>query len=131
MDLILIRKHHLSTGIFGELTLGDGVLVAVTLEHPYPNGKGGYSAKVASGGYVAKRGVHKLKNLIPFETFEVTGVKDHWGILFHTGNYADDSSGCILLGKYRVDNMIAKSKKAFDAFMAIQNGCNEFWLKVI
>lgn len=107
------------------------MLVAVTLEHPYHDGMGGYSAKMPVGGYVAKRGSHKLHDLIPFETFEISGIPGHSGILFHTGNYSDDSEGCILLGKYRIDSMIAKSKKAFDAFMALQNGCDQFYLKVI
>lgn len=58
--------------------------------------------------------------LIPL-TYEVKGVPNRSGILFHIGNYESDTSGCILLGQYWLTvnghkPMVCQSRIAFNKF---------------
>lgn len=135
MDLKLTRKAAHLYGVFGEITTEAGDAVCVTLEHAYALPGSGYSAKLANGVYKCVLGTHKLSNLNPFQAFEVQNVP--WfqgspvsGILFHIGNYNKDSEGCILLGSKVGTGCILDSRDAFDKFMALQEGCDEFTLTV-
>jgi hypothetical protein len=71
----------------------------------------------------------------PFITFEITGVPGHTGILFHMGNYNQDSDGCVLLGESTVPDpdptMITSSVLTFNQFMGSQTGVDTFQLTVI
>lgn len=135
MDLILTRTQKGEDGIFGELSCAaKGAVICLTLEHAY-HVNGSYSPKLPAGEYLCQRGVHSLAHGHPFETFEVTGVPDHTGILYHIGNYNIDSSGCVLLGQERIQYLPSKfminySKKTFQKFMQIQDGVDLFSLLV-
>lgn len=136
MNLTLKRTDFREDGCFGILTRDDsGKQIAVTLEHSYDsgNGDGSYTAKLKPGVYTCVRGTHRLHDKKPFETFEITGVKGHYGILFHVGNYNDDSEGCVLVGHYfgGEPRMISQSRMTFAAFMALQKGVKSFKLTVI
>lgn len=136
MDLKLKRIDYFSDGIFGELSDSTGHKLAVTLEHAYDsgNGNGSYSPKLPNGTYTCLRGVHKLHDGVPFETFEITGVPGHTGILFHVGNYNKDSDGCVLVGTNQETvgkvHMIDESRYAFKRFMDSQKGKDKFTLTV-
>lgn len=139
MNLKLTRVVFDSHGIFGTLTDHDDIAIAVTLEHSYDAklGNGSYAPKLPNGEYKCLRGTHQLHNAPPFETFEITGVPGHTGILFHAGNFNEDSEGCVLLGRRIVPNpsgdgdMITSSKNSFLKFMDLQDGINEFTLTVL
>ncbi len=129
--LSLIRTSAGSDGVFGTLDKVIGENIGVTLEHSY-NGK----PKLPVGTYKCVRGMHQLHDGVPFETFEITNVPGHTGILFHVGNYNEDSEGCVLLGRRIATQengkrMITSSKNTFNKFMDITRGLNEFTLKVI
>jgi hypothetical protein len=81
-------------GVFGHIP----ELNLVTLEHAYSRGDGSFHAKVPQGRYKCVRGQHTLPNGHKLETFEVTHVPGHTGILFHPGNKYQDSAGCFLPG---------------------------------
>ena len=91
--------------------------------------------KIPQGVYTCMRGEHELENGPKFITFEVMGVPGHSGLLFHKGNFDNDSKGCILLGMNVVGapgaRMITQSGLAFDRFMALQKGVDDFQLTVI
>lgn len=125
MNLHLIRKEFRLYGIFGELRDDQNNLVAVTLEHSYED-----KPKLPSGNYSCVRGMHQLSNKPPFETFEITGVPGHTGILFHKGNSNNDSEGCVLLGSSLGTGCILDSKIAFDNFLELQSGKQTFSLVV-
>ena len=131
MDLILTRREYRADGIFGEIEDADGGdFLFLTLEHSYD-----LMPKLPAGTYICERGIHRLSDLKPFETFEVMNVEGHSGILFHVGNYNDDSSGCILLGLGRGftlknGKMLTNSRVAFDKFMRLQGDVDSFKLIV-
>ncbi len=129
MTLTLQRALYRSDGIFGML-LQEGESVAETLEHSFNR-----IPVLPPGDYTCVRGTHALSNLKPFQTFEVTQVVGHSGILFHCGNYNADSHGCILLGDFLVEttegDSISGSRNAFDRFMHLLDGHDSFTLKVL
>ena len=123
--MTLTRTRYTEDGIFGELSM-DGRFLAVTLEHSYQ-----CVPKLPGGLYLCVRGGHRLEGMpADFQTFEVTGVPGHSGILFHWGNYNRDSDGCILLGGGALDKMITDSRRAFANFMAALSGVERFQLTV-
>lgn len=67
--------------------------------------------------------------IIP-NTFEVNDVKGRSGILFHVGNFAKDTHGCILLGigfdEMPGYPMITRSQDAFDRFLKVTRRYNSF-----
>lgn len=137
MDLILSRKLDRFDGIFGELRDENDELVAVTLEHAFPGAPGEWKAVIPEGTFTCVRGEHFLHGMTtPFETFEVTGVDGHSGLLFHWGNFNKDSEGCILLGDQihasaQQPWMVLNSRGTFQQFMDLQAGRAEFQLMVV
>lgn len=130
MTLTLTRQDKRPDGIFSELTDEKGNFVAVTLEHSFDG-----EPKLYDGAFKCVKGLHQLHVGNKFETFEITGVQGHSGILFHVGNYNSDSEGCVLLGTdvKNMDNgtrMITHSMIAFSKFMAMLDKVSEFTLIV-
>jgi hypothetical protein len=132
MFLQLLRFSYAEDGIFGHL-IGPFTSSFLTLEHSYLiDGK--YVPKISNGNYLCKKGIHQLKSGSAFETFEVTQVARHTGILFHIGNYLKDSEGCILIGNsisgLLGSRMITESRNAFLDFMGSVGEENYFTLVV-
>jgi Family of unknown function (DUF5675) len=107
----------------------------VTLEHAYEQDDGSYAPKIPPGVYTCVLGTHSLSNGVPFQTYEITGVAGHSGLLFHTGNWDSDSSGCVLCGQTQIvedgSDMITNSRITFNNFMARLGGVQTWQLKVI
>jgi Family of unknown function (DUF5675) len=159
MDMHLIRREdgYRPDGIFSHL-IADVVQekeIAVTLEHAYPansadvaecaavcmssdKGLMDYLPKIPPGVYTCVRGTHSLDGVHQFETFEITGIPNHSKVLFHRGNYNEDSAGCVLLGDAilpasataRHEELISNTPAAFARFIALQAGCDSFQLTV-
>ena len=135
MDLALRRTSYAADGILSEVSRTDtSERLFRALEHAYQNDEA-WEPKLPAGTYTCVCGTHALKNGVPFETFEVIGVPGHSGILFHKGNWNRDSEGCILLGlefaESTIGEMVTGSGVAFERFMALQTGVDQFQLKVI
>lgn len=132
MKLILSRREFRDDGIFGELKNERFDHLFVTLEHSFER-----VPAVPPGVYVCKKDTRSLPSNPDefFETFEVTDVPGRTGILFHVGNYQDDSAGCILVGKgigakSNGGKMITDSRKAFKEFMELLKEKSEFTLVI-
>ena len=110
--------------------LWDGRPFAVSVERTFD----GNRVVLPAGDFVCKRGGHRLSNGIPFETFEITGIPGHTGVLFHKGNWETDSEGCVLVGEsYAVISgreAIADSKGGFNELMKLTEGLDEFVVRV-
>jgi len=122
-------------GAFGYLTRDDsGRQVAVTCERTFGD-PGAPVVVIPPGTYRCVRGRHTLNGFDYFDTYEVTGVAGHSGLLFHSGNTEQDSKGCILVGKYfdRLGGLLAvlDSRAAFYELMVQLNGADEFQLTVV
>ncbi len=135
MGMTLSRSNFLSCGIFGTLKSDDGGFNCCTLEHAFQDA-GAWLPKLPTGTYQCVRGVHQLLHGAPFETFEITGVPGHTGILLHQGNVNDDSNGCVLVGKSieHLNNgvdIITRSRITFEAMMLHLTAVDQFTLTVI
>lgn len=137
MNLTLTRQLYLTDGIFSVLTDESGTPIAETLEHAYLAPLAGVpKPKIPNGTFTCIRGIHHLgPDGTPIETFEVTGVEGHQGLLFHPGNYNKDSAGCILVGAVVNDlpddpGMVSASRPAFKKFMELQENVQSFQLVV-
>jgi len=131
MNLKLIRNKFELYGIEGELFDDKGLHVCFTLEHAYEQPDGTYKPKVPPGFYQCQRGQHRLAGMTAsFETFEITNVPGHTNILFHKGNYNNDSEGCVLVGSAFGTGCILESAIAFGTFLQLQEGIDSFTLSV-
>lgn len=129
--MILLRDTFVKEGIFGTLRTKDDAIICKTLEHAYPNFGGKFKAKIPPGEYMCVRGIHRLSGGNPFETFEVTGVDGHFGLVFHPGNFNKDSAGCILVGEAIKDHALLRSRVTFLDLLLRLNGVQSFHLEVI
>lgn len=133
-------------GIFGTFTFENDLSpFCKTISHAYYK-DGTYLPIVMprADPYPCQRGIHRLQDGVPFETFEITGIDGHSGLLFHPLNFNRDSHGCTGLGERIVkydsdkdgdidpndDAMITRSHKTFEAWMKRLNGVNVFMLQV-
>lgn len=135
MDLILKRIAFRKDGIFSNLLDDQGNVVFATLEHAYRNKDGTYSPKIPDGTYQCIRGMHRLEGMPDdFETFEITGIDGHSNILFHIGNFNEDSEGCVLVGSAIKQSanywIISNSRVAFTNFISLELGQDVFTLVV-
>lgn len=130
MKLTLKRMEFREDGILSYLKDEAGNVLFKTLEHSYDK-----YPKLYNGEFKCVRGIHQLHGGKPFETFEITGVKGHSGILFHVGNFNRDSDGCVLVGKdFATDpsgaKMVVFSRKAFAELIELLRDVDEFQLIV-
>lgn len=135
MDMTLTRKVAVSDGVRSLLDGDVGFLTLSTMEHAYWDERGIWLPKIPTGTYLCVRGQHRLDGMLhDFETFEITGVEGHTGLLFHPGNTESDSEGCILLGtefgQIGGKHAVMNSRVAFLEFMYAQKGA-DFQLTVI
>jgi len=131
--ITLTRLHKRSDGIFSNLNV-EGLTLAA-LEHAYQQDDGSYDAKIPPGTYLCVRGMHRLSEPAMFETFEITGVPGHTGLLFHCGNFDQDSEGCVLLGDIMdissKPGRLFNSRNAFSDFMDKLVNLDSFQLSVV
>jgi len=135
MDLLMQRDKVDSTGCWSTIYTNGYVELFKACEHSYQQSDGSWAPKIPDGVFQCVRGVHRLSDLVPFETFEVTQVPGHVGILFHKGNLPEtDSDGCVLLGTSLGElngvPAVLQSSVAFAAFMNLQKGVDTFTLTV-
>lgn len=126
-SLTLTHKLFRPDGIFSELRDDQGNLLAETLEHAYEVEPGVWRPKIPNGTYQCWLGDHLLHGMTePFETYEITGVPGHSNLLFHWGNFDQDSEGCVLVGRDLVQTpkkfWIDNSRLTFAALMKALEG---------
>ncbi len=133
-ELLLLRIRSTGNPQYGILKK-DESLVCLTLELPnFNNAK--YISSIPVGTYQISRttgrettGGMKLKT-----TYVVTGVPGRTGILFHPGNSAKDTKGCILVGLgidgTQKDPTLTRSLDGFQRFLEALRGCEQATLRV-
>lgn len=106
-------------GVFGVLLI-NGKIFCVTLE-PKECGNMPFVSCIPTGCYEMERTVSRNHGT----TYKVMNVPGRTDILFHRGNTAEDTAGCILLGetlpKFRGNRMTLNSGKTFNNFMDIMH----------
>lgn len=127
VEIIRIEEHE-TFGTFGVLRLNKAAF-CVTLE-PADRLNAPNVSSIPAQQYHCRRHVSPRYG----ETFQVSNVPGRTGILFHAGNVAPDTQGCILLaseyGKLRGARAVLNSGRTFRAFMAEMAGRDVFHLTV-
>lgn len=129
MKVKLLRISGSATETLGVLLI-DGHPLFATLELPWKENKQSISC-IPTGSYTC----------IPFyskrfgSVFKVLKVDGRFDILFHVGNGAKDTHGCILVGKsFRLNSRgqgeVANSKLAIDELRVLLGGENSFLLDI-
>ena len=126
IEIIRLKSNKIST--IGTL-LVDGVPKLFTLENPWLDNERMVSC-IPFGWYTARR--HQSPRF--GETFIVESVPGRSHILFHAGNVAKHTLGCILLGRemgvLSGEDAVLRSRAAFKQFMRELKGINTFRLKI-
>lgn len=131
MKIEILRIEESTKHTLGILII-DKTGFCCTLERPWLNNKQNES-RIPTGEYLCK-----AVNSVKFgKTFEVQDVPCRTEILFHPGNAAENSKGCILLGssfsKLRGDRIIENSGKTFRSFIDFLDSFHflKFDLKIV
>ena len=125
----LLRISSTKTETTGVLLLDDNPLL-VTLEPPWLDNKQTLSC-IPDGGYSCTPWYSKRFGSV----IKVMDVPGRFDILFHAGNYAKDTHGCILVGKhFRISDRglteIGNSKIALAEMKFILGSLDKFTLKI-
>jgi len=117
MKLTLERIYKADTYTIGKLFI-DGVLFCDTLEdvvRPTTEKVWGKTA-IPNGTYkVILNMSNRFKCLMPL----LLNVPSFDGIRIHAGNTAEDTHGCLLVGKNTIKGKVTDSRKTFSDLMAI------------
>jgi hypothetical protein len=112
MKLLLRRFEFTDESTIGELLIND-VFTCYTLEDVVRTGPKVYGkTAIPEGVYrVIIDYSHKYKRLMP----HILTVPGFTGIRIHSGNTADHTEGCILVGWTKGKDFVGQSKDAFNA----------------
>jgi hypothetical protein len=121
MQLHLTRRIFNKNFTIGDLYV-DGIWFAYCLEDPVRNGRKikGQTA-IPEGDYkVVLDYSNRFKKIMP----HILDVPNFEGIRIHSGNTAEDTEGCILVGQLGLKDSIGESRRAFDALYAVLTAVN-------
>lgn len=115
MELKLIRKEFTDHSTIGALMI-DGKFFCYTLEDYIRDVKIAGETAIPYGVYeVITNYSNRFKKVMPL----LLHVEGFEGVRIHAGNTAENTEGCILVGKSKMVDFIGNSRAAFDAFMPI------------
>lgn len=129
MELKLTRVEKSKDGTSGVLIIANQPF-CVTLEAPDKDNKRNISS-IPCGSYICKR-VNSPKY---GDTFEVMDVPNRSHVLFHSGNLAKHTKGCILLarkfGTMEGKMAILDSRSTVREFLGMMEGIEEFKFEIV
>lgn len=124
----IYRVEESYRGTFGVLTICDKAF-CVTLEPPDARNQRNLS-NIPNGQYLCKRVESRLFG----ETFEIINIFGRSHVLFHAGNFVEDTKGCIIIaqyfGKLYGDRAVLNSGETFRKFMEGFKDINQFSLTI-
>lgn len=138
MNVTLRRVGLAKDATYGVLVRDDTqVAFAITLERDHDGGSNRPSDGDKPGACIPAGVYSCLRTNSPKfgNTFEVMHIPNRSKILFHAGNLAADSRGCILVGHgfdpVNGTHGIVSSKKEFAEFLALQADVMGFTLTIV
>ena len=112
INLLLIRDTFTEESTIGELFI-NGERICDTLENPYLDNQRNISC-IPEGEYPVMIRLPRESATRDYMHLLVKDVKDRDYILFHIGNTAKDTSGCILVGLGSQQDVVNNSRLAMD-----------------
>ena len=115
VNLLIIRDTFSDESTIGELFV-DGERFCDTLELPYRDNQKSISC-IPTGSYKVRMRYPRESASRDYLHLLVQEVKDRSYILFHRGNSAKDSRGCVLVGMTSKHDFVGNSILAMDLLM--------------
>ena len=115
INLLIIREEFTEESTIGNLYL-DSEWLCDTLELPYIDNQKSISC-IPAGQYKVRLRLARESATRNYLHLLVEDVKDRTYILFHRGNAAKDTRGCILVGIGREQNRVKNSTLAMELLM--------------
>ena len=115
INLLLIRDTFSKESTIGELFI-NGERICDTLENSWVDNQRNISC-IPEGVYPVRLRLPRESATRDYMHLLVKDVKDRDYILFHIGNTAKDTSGCILVGLGSQQNVVNNSRLAMDLLM--------------
>jgi hypothetical protein len=112
VNLLLIRDTFTDKSTIGKLFI-NGESFCDTLENPYINNERNISC-IPEGQYKVRLRLPRESATRDYLHLLVQDVPNRDWILFHVGNTAKDTSGCILVGNGRKHNVVENSRLAME-----------------
>ena len=112
INLLIIREEFTEVSTIGNLYL-DSEWLCDTLELPYINNQRSISC-IPAGQYKVRLRTARESATRNYLHLLVEDVKDRTYILFHRGNAAKDTRGCILVGIGREQDLVKNSTLAME-----------------
>lgn len=126
MELTLQRKTFNEKFTLGELFI-DGVFFCYTVEDKVRDVKIKAVTAIPYGNYKV---IVNMSNRFKKEMPLLLDVPFFEGVRIHSGNTAEDSEGCILVGMVKIENGVGMSRVAFTKLMEKLKGQNKISLQI-
>ena len=115
VNLLIIRETFTEVSTIGNLYL-NGEWLCDTLENPYLNNQRSVSC-IPEGQYKVRLRTAKESATRDYLHLLVQDVPNRDYILFHIGNSAKDTSGCVLVGIGTEQDLVKNSRLAMELLM--------------
>ena len=115
VNLLILRDTFTSESTLGELFI-NGERFCDTLELPYRDNQRSVSC-IPTGEYKVRMRYPRESATREYLHLLIQEVKDRSFILFHRGNSAKDTRGCILVGQSREQDFVGNSTLAMDLLL--------------
>lgn len=130
MLISVVRKPSKNGATLGDVYI-DGVHECFSLEDEIREEKIPGKTAIPPGKYrVVLTKSPRFNKVLP----ELLNVPNYAGVRIHSGNKAEDTEGCILVGEDKQDHTITRSKEAFLELMAAISmaieGGEQVWLEI-
>tara|TARA_R100000963_G_C4636843_1_gene100824 strand:+ start:506 stop:964 length:459 start_codon:yes stop_codon:yes gene_type:complete len=112
INLLIIRDTFTENSTIGKLFI-NGEYFCDTLENPYINNERNISC-IPAGEYKVRLRLERESATRDYLHLLVQDVPNRSYILFHRGNTAKDTRGCILVGQSREQDRVNNSRLAMD-----------------
>ena len=115
INLLILRDAFTSESTLGVLFI-NGERFCDTLELPYRDNQRSVSC-IPTGEYKVRMRYPRESATREYLHLLIQEVKDRQFILFHRGNSAKDTRGCVLVGQSRKQDFVGNSTLAMDLLM--------------
>ncbi len=137
MTMLVLKRIASNSEATQGVLIKDGIPLCLTLENPWLENRVRVSCIPGDTQYNCT----KVDSPKFGHTWQVNEVRGRTHILFHKGNTAENTLGCILLGSYYgelynseqelYNPAVLASKRAFEYFMGLMAGYDQFVLRIL
>ena len=126
-EMLLKRRWYSDRSTIGALTLGDFSCFTLEDRVREPGVKVQDKTAIPAGRYrVVVDFSQRFQRRMPL----LLDVPMFTGIRIHSGNTAEDTRGCVLVGEWRAPDWVGDSRRAFADLFFLINTADELWIAV-